>query len=229
MEQEALDRDGRIIDGLRGGLPLAVALQTAVAVDAVANAVQETVRPPLDRHRREIVQIPSDVDGRVAGLSAEIRPEIVARSGRRVPQLVRQRNIRRVVEKAVQRPVAACQENAVPCRYGGEKCAVVVKLRQIGELRRPAREALRQLFRPRTSAAAARKRIIQNVIVHVLPLFRTPQRSLLRSKRAFCVLPHGAAGDACFSLYYRARRSAAMAKTHEMWRFGTNARKCGIW
>jgi len=42
-------------------------------------------------------------------------------------------------------------------------------------------------------------------------------------------LPHGAAGGACFSLSYKARRSAAMAKTHEMWRFGTNARKCGIW
>ena len=88
-------------------MPVFVAFFTAIAVDAVADAVQEGVRLALDFDFREILQVFVDADGGVARFAVQILPEVVAAACGEVINIVPDVQPGGIVDEAVQRAVAA--------------------------------------------------------------------------------------------------------------------------
>ena len=134
VKQQPLYGNGRIIDRFCGHFSQTVALQTAVTVDPIANAVEEIAACAIYRNGRQIIQIRSDVDGLHARLLADICPEIIPGSGWRIPEFLRQFQICRVIQKAVQRPISAGQKNTFALRNGCKKRGIVTDLREVREL-----------------------------------------------------------------------------------------------
>ena len=82
VEQQTLDRDGRVVDRLVRRPAQAVANLAAVAVNAVADAVEEPPRLPVDRHGRQVFQIRPQRKRRGVSRLVQIVQEVVAASGR---------------------------------------------------------------------------------------------------------------------------------------------------
>ena len=114
VEQQALDGDRGIIYGLvHRRHSLLVADLAAVAVEAVADAVDKATRLAVYRDGRQILEIFLDGEGRLADFLAEIVQEIVARADGVIEDLVREVQPVRLVDEVVDRAVAAGQDHTV--------------------------------------------------------------------------------------------------------------------
>lgn len=131
VEEQALDRNAGIVDRLRGRRAELVAHLAAVAVDAVADAVEEAVGAALDRHRGQIFQIFFHRERRRALFLAEIMQEIVSAADAEIEQLVRDADARRVVDEAVERAVAAAEHHVLIRRDRAEEILIIGDFRHI--------------------------------------------------------------------------------------------------
>ena len=113
VEQQALDGDGGVVNRLVRVLALTVALLAAIAVDAVADAVDKFARLSLDRHGRQVREVGVDFLGSIARLFVQVCPEIVAAARRVVVDGVFKIVAVDVVDQIVERAVAAADADLV--------------------------------------------------------------------------------------------------------------------
>lgn len=133
MKQQALHRNGRVVHRLCGNFPLTVALQTAVAVNTVADAVEEIAAHAVYIHGRQPLQIPVNGLRRVTGLSADVGEKIVAAAGGKVVDMAADLELGGVVDEAVQRSVSSGDHNPVIVPEGTKEGSVIIDFRDIAE------------------------------------------------------------------------------------------------
>ena len=171
VEQQALDRDGRVVDGLIRRPAQAVADLAAVAVDAVADAVEEPPRLPVDRHGRQVFQIWPQRKRRGVSRLVQIVQEVVAASGRVIENVIFKHVIICLVQEAVDRAVAAGQHQHVLRCERPEQRRIAVQLRQVVIAARAVRQQGLEPFRALLALAVSCQRIEQDVISHGKPSF----------------------------------------------------------
>ena len=109
MEEQSLDGDSGIVDLLLAGFSHLVADFAAVTVDAVADTVDEALLHAVYFNEGKILNILVDLLGSVAGLLAEVVPEVVARSCREEVKRLYDVDAVGVIDEAVERTVAAAE------------------------------------------------------------------------------------------------------------------------
>ena len=164
VEQQALDGDAGVIDGLIGGLAELVAHLTAVAVDAEADVVEEAAGLALDGDGGQVLQVFLDGKGRTADLLVQVLQKVIAAADGVVEDIVGNGQTLRVVDKTVKSAVAAGNDHAVFRPDFGKKRCVTVQLGHVAEAQlrvhvQPARFFLTQ--------AIARIGVEQNVVFHM--------------------------------------------------------------
>ena len=180
VKQQALDGDGRIIHGLVGLAAQSVADLAAVAVNAVADAVEEA--PVLSVHRDcgQIAQMLRHGDRVRALLEAEIMQEVVSAAGGEIIELLREGHAVRVVEKAVQRAVAARDDKGRIRRERAEPGRIVADRCHIGIGKRLLREARVQSACLLRTAAVSGLRIKKHILHTVLSPFGIFKEPLIK-------------------------------------------------
>lgn len=113
VKEQTLDGDRGIVDLLAGDIAQLVAHFTAVAVNAVAYAVEHTVALAVDGGYGKILYVIVDAYGRISFLKAEIVPEVVSASGGVIVDVVAERKPVGVVDEPVERSVASCDDDTV--------------------------------------------------------------------------------------------------------------------
>ena len=125
--------DGCIIDRLCGALPLAVALQTAVTVNAIADAVEAITACAVHIHRRQLLKVLVNGARCVTCFSSDVGEKIISTAGSEIIDVPLDDKRRCIVDKAVQRPVAARDHHTVIVRERVKKSTVIVDFRNILE------------------------------------------------------------------------------------------------
>ena len=125
MEQQPLDGNRRVIDVFFSLYAEPVARLTAVAVDSVADAVQEAAFLSLYFDNRQLFQIIVEQDHSVHGILANVIPEVVAGACREIVHRPVQHTAAVAVDKMIQRAVAAGQHDRFLHRQTGQKISRV--------------------------------------------------------------------------------------------------------
>ena len=134
VEEQTLDGDRGVVDWLVGLLLLPVALLAAIAVDAVAYAVDELARLALYGNGGQIGYVLVYLRGSVAGLFLKVVPKVVAAARREIEHLVFDIVAVRVVDEVVECAVAAAQTHLVVGSDALEERVVALKGDYIDEL-----------------------------------------------------------------------------------------------
>ena len=109
MEEEALDGDACVVDILVARFSLLIADFAAVAVDAVADAVDEALLHAVDLNEGEILNIFVDLNGGIADLLTEVVPEVITGSCREEVERLSDLDAFCVIDEAVESTVTAAE------------------------------------------------------------------------------------------------------------------------
>lgn len=185
VEQQALDGDGGIVDGLVALFSLLIAHLAAVAVDAVADAVQESVALALHLHGGQAQQIFFQREGFAALGLAQVREEIVAAAGGVIINFIRDVQALRVVDEPIQGAVSAGKDDPGLRIQTCKQLGIVVNFGHILVFQAVAQEHFAQVAGLPSGCAVASMGIKEDQVGHG----QLPFLSILRMKIPVCRQP----------------------------------------
>lgn len=166
MKQQALDRNGRVIDLFSACIAQRVAFFTAVAVNAVSDAVQKAVCMAASLHERELFPIEVDADRLRPLFQTEVTQKIVPASDGVIIDRIGEHRLRRVVQKAIERAVTACEDHLCRRPDAVEKIRIAFNGGDVPEFQFLCADGA-QLHRRVPSGSAARLWIVKHICFHV--------------------------------------------------------------
>jgi len=193
MEQQTLYRNAGVIYGFVARFTQLVAHLTAIAVNTVADTVYEPIRLTFDIYCGKCLQIFVNTHRLVTDISADILEEIVSAARCIIIDRICKCNLFGIVDKPVQRSVAARNDNAFVLGHRRKKRPVITHFCHVGKSQLVAVQKLLQLFCRIFSFSVSGKRIVKHIVFchdHSVPfrLFSIISRTATPTAAVRCVL-----------------------------------------
>ena len=162
VEQQSLDGDAGVVDGLVGFFRQLVADLTAVAVNAVADAIEEPVALSVDGYGGKVPDVFGEGNESCFG-GGNILAEVVPAAHGVVEEILRVGQVGCEIDEFVQGTVPAGNHQLVIFADACEKFRIILDFADVAEIQLPVTEQLMQSLGAVKAFSAAGERVVENV------------------------------------------------------------------